>query len=140
MYSKETSNNNSNNHFTLGPTRSHPVRCHQRSGLPPPSWGEFIIQRVSSSPHSQLSRPMRSGHHTFVERRRRRILTSFGRMQWTLMTTEIDTSEPTWDAVGWDGLGWGGMRWEIRNVPRAGAPKELLQRSSGATSECGRDS
>ena len=29
----------------------------------PTSWGELIIQRVSCSPHTQLSRPMSWGHH-----------------------------------------------------------------------------
>ena len=32
-------------------------------GSSPTSWGEFIIKRVSCSPHTQLSRPMSWGHH-----------------------------------------------------------------------------
>ena len=59
IYKENIKFNNNNNNFTHGPPRFLPTRgSSRRRVLPPHSWGEFIIKRVSCSPHTQLSRPM----------------------------------------------------------------------------------
>ena len=56
-------NNNNNNHLTRGPpVFSRPGDPHGE-GFLPHLVGGIMDQRVSCSPHTQLSRPMPWGHH-----------------------------------------------------------------------------
>ena len=57
-------NNNNNNHLRTGDDPIYPVMgLHWTQDITPTSWGEFLLYRLLASTHTQLSRPMTSGHY-----------------------------------------------------------------------------